>query len=332
MKTRNLIIGCDLFLDLKLYHVPAVQLDRIAQDFPSVTIHEINTNTARPVDLNAIEVYWGNRITRELIAKMPALKWIHFGSIGVNRANVPEVLERKILVTNSKGTMETAVAMAALGFILVLARGFHHCAKLQMQKALNRATYDEFFDDTHELEGQRCLIVGLGDIGKKLARVCAALGMRVSAVKNDISRLPENVDKVYRLGSLAEAVQDADYVVNLLPFTQATGRVFDAGVFSKMKKSAFFINVGRGETVNEADLIAALRDKAIAGAGLDVFEHEPLSFDSELWNLPNAVITPHIAGLSNKYWDRECALFCANLKRYTQGESLLNVVDLTRGY
>jgi phosphoglycerate dehydrogenase-like enzyme len=264
---------------------------------------------------------------------MPNLKWIHFGSVGVNRVQAKEVLDRNIIVTNSRDTMTGAVAAAALSMMLALARGLHHCWRLREDGNLTRESYDRYFDQTYELEGQVCLIVGYGQIGKRLAASCEALGMRVDIIsRSATTRDGVKNGKVYQLSELELAGREADYVVNLLPLTNLTTNVFDRKFFSAMKKSAFFINLGRGESVCEDDLIDALKSGTIGGAGLDVFEKEPLAANSELWKIPEVIITPHIGGLTNRYWERQTKLFAENLERYINGKKLVNVVDMGKCY
>ena len=330
--TQTLTVGCDLFLDLKLYHVPKEYLNNLRRDQPEVEILPVNLRNGQPSPPPDLEIYWGNRITPEIISSLPRLKWIHFGSVGVNRAQTKDVVERKILVTNSKDVMTAAVASSALAMMLALARGLHRCWKLRQEGNLSRESYDCYFDNTHELEGQVCLIVGFGQIGVRLAKVCTALGMRVDAVGRTSISAKEISGRRFSLAQLKQAVREADYIVNLLPLTPLTLKVFDREIFLAMRKNAFFINVGRGETVCEADLVQALQDQTIAGAGLDVFEKEPLSADSPLLRLSEVIITPHIAGLTNRYWERECALFKENVRRYKRGEKLLNLINMEKGY
>jgi phosphoglycerate dehydrogenase-like enzyme len=331
--SRRLTIGCDLFLPLQLYHVPKQMLHQLQQGFPGVAVVEFNAGRESQVSAEAIEVYWGNRITPSLIARLPSLRWIHFGSVGVDRALGQAVLERGIIVTNSKGVMVAPMVATILAFLCALARGFQSCWQLRAEGRLDRENMDRHFDQIHDLEGETCLIVGLGEVGRRFSNICEALGMRVVAIKRSLaSPSPPWVDRLYTLEQLGQAVQEADYVVNLLPLTSSTKEVFHAAVFNKMKPQAFFINVGRGETVKEADLVDALTRRTIAGAGLDVFAHEPLPADSPLWRLSNVILTPHIAGLSQRYWEGEYSLMAENVRRYLRNEPLVNVVDITRGY
>ena len=332
-EAKKLVLASDLFLDLKLYRIPSWVFDRLYEAFPFMEIVEVDTprteHRALPVEA---EIYWGNRITQEIISGLPNLKWIHFGSVGVDRALVSEVFRRNILVTNSRGTMVAPTTASALSFIVTLARGFHHCWTQRQSRKFGRHAFDQHFEEIGDLEGQSCLIVGYGDVGKRLAKVCQTLGMSVFCIKREKAAPTELVETFYKLEQLAEAVKDKDFVVNLLPLTSKTRRVFNAQVFRQMKSSAFFINIGRGETVDEKALIAALEERRIAGAGLDVFENEPLPPDSPLLQMETVILTPHVAGVSVRYWGKAIDLMERNIERYLNGEPLFNVVDLVREY
>lgn len=330
---RTIKVACDLFLNLKLYQLPDRNLKILKEKFPNVEIQRANLPNEELKISPDTEVYFGNRITPEIISSLPNLKWIHFGSVGVNRAETQEVIDRGIIVTNSRDIMTAAVAGSALAMMLALARGLHHCWNLRVEKRLSRESYDEYYDQTHELENQRCLIVGFGQIGKRVARVCMALGMIVDVVGRTREKNHEEINgNVYTLDDLNNAVRESDYVINLLPLTKLTAKIYDKNIFNSMKKTAFFINLGRGESVCEQHLVEAIKSKEIAGAGLDVFEKEPLASNSELWNLKEVIITPHLGGLTNRYWDKQIVLFEENLVRYIRGENLLNVVDMKKGY
>ena len=331
--SRGVSVACDLFLDLRLYRVPEDTLDSLHATFPGLDVVPVNVPGASPHDAAGCEVYWGNRITAETVRLMPSLRWIHFGSVGTDRARIPEVKERGIRVTSSRGLMVAPMVASAVAFITGLARGIHHCARLRTEGRLSRESYDEYFDQIQDLQGQRCLIVGLGDVGHRLAEVCAAFGMKVDAIRRSTAAPPPPVvERQFTLDQLDEAARDADYVVNLLPATAETAGVFDGAVFGRMRPGAFFINIGRGETVDEPALIRALNRNEIAGAGLDVFAREPLTAESELWDLPNVMLTPHVAGLSSRYWSLQADLFTDNLDRFLSGRPLRNEVDLNRGY
>ena len=322
------VVACDLFLSLRLYYLPEWLQERLKIAFPNVKIIPVNTPNS-PLIIEDATVYWGNRITSEIIKNMPKLEWIHFGSVGVNRANTEEVSKRNILITSSKGLVVSSMVTSAIAFMTSLARGMHYNQILRNEKNMNRHSFDNYFDQIHELAGEQCLIVGFGDVGKKLAKVCKALDMNVSVIGRTINK-HKSVDKFFTLEEISTAVSNADYVINLLPLNHETEQVFTQKVFVKMKSSAFFINIGRGETVDENALIAALKDNQITGAGLDVFAQEPLTDSSPLWDMENVILSPHVAGLSKGYWARQENLFMHNLKCYLENDndSMLNITDI----
>ena len=328
ISNKTAVVACDLFLSLRLYHLPEWLQEHLKIAFPNVKIVPVNTPDS-PLIIEDATVYWGNRITHEIIKKMPKLEWVHFGSVGVNRANTEEVSKRNILITSSKGLVVSSMVTSAIAFMTNLARGMHYNQMLRNEKNMNRDSFDNYFDEIHELAGERCLIVGFGDVGKRLSKVCKALDMNVSAVGRSINK-HQSVDSFFSMGEISTAVTSADYIINLLPLNNETEQVFTQKIFAKMKPSAFFINIGRGETVDENALIAALENKQITGAGLDVFAQEPLTNSSPLWSMENVMLSPHVAGLSKGYWDRQANLFIHNLKCYLENDINLmhNITDV----
>ena len=182
------------------------------------------------------------------------------------------------------------------------------------------------------IAGKTMLIVGLGGIGSETAKRAHALGMRVIATRATAQPKPEYIEYVGTSSELATLIGQADVVVNALPLTAETRGVFDAAMFARMKRSAFFINVGRGQTVVTADLTAALKNRTIAAAALDVVDPEPLPKDNPLWAQPNLVLTPHISGDSDLGVESSVRVLRENLRRYLAGGKMLSVVDVERGY
>lgn len=182
------------------------------------------------------------------------------------------------------------------------------------------------------ISGKTMLIVGLGGIGNEVAKRAHALGMRVIATRATPQAKPDHVDYVGASSELEKLIGEADVVVNALPLTAATTGLFDAAMFARMRRSAFFINVGRGQTVVTADLTAALQNKTIAAAALDVVDPEPLPKTDPLWDQPNLVLTPHVSGSSDLGVDSSLRVLRENLRRYASGGRLLSVVDVKRGY
>ena len=167
----------------------------------------------------------------------------------------------------------------------------HHCEFLTKQGKLNRKNYDKILSNVQDVYNQKILIVGLGDIGKRIASTCKAMEMEIFAVKKNLNSIPNFVKKTYKISQLVKAVKNKDYVINLLPLTNATKNIFNNKIFRSMKKTSFFINVGRGGTVNEKDLLSAIKRKKICGTALDVLECEPIKNNSPLLKQSNIIIT-----------------------------------------
>jgi len=306
------MIGCDLIRDLEMYKIPDDYFYELDKRYGIIKLDPDDLNNDR---LKDIEIYFGDRISLPLIEKMPKLKWVHFTSIGYDR--IIGTNRKDLIVTNSSGTMNDGVVSTTLGFMFSLSRGFNYCLK---SNNIDRTEFDKYFSTIQDVIGQSCLIVGMGNIGKKLANICKSFDMVVKGIRTTSDK------NNFTLEQMPEIISDFDFVINILPHSKKTDGIFDKSVFSKMKKSSFFINVGRGKTVVEKDLIQALKSKTIAGAGLDVFESEPLSKNSELRRLQNVIITPHIAGYTKKYWKLQKKLFSENLDRYLSIQPLLNKV------
>jgi phosphoglycerate dehydrogenase-like enzyme len=182
------------------------------------------------------------------------------------------------------------------------------------------------------LEGKTVLVVGLGGIGVEVARRAHALGMRVIATRASGRAGPEFVNYVGLPDELLKLAGQADFVVNTVPLTPATTGMFDAKFFAAVKHGAFFVNVGRGGSVVQGELVAALRSGQLGGAGLDVTDPEPLPADSPLWSMQNVILTPHVSANSDVGDEARFAIGIENLRRYVAGEKMLSVVDVAKGY
>jgi phosphoglycerate dehydrogenase-like enzyme len=187
-------------------------------------------------------------------------------------------------------------------------------------------------DQLFELAGKTMLLVGVGAIGERTAMIAAALGMRVLGIRrNPAGDLP-GVEAIYGSDRLHDLLPEADCVVLTVPLSHATQGMIGERELRAMKPTSYLINIGRGGTIQQPALIQALREGWIAGAGLDVFDQEPLPATSPLWELDNVIMTAHYAGLTPEYDQRALAIFLDNLKRYQAGEPLQNVVDKAAGY
>lgn len=269
------------------------------------------------------EVWVGWDLPGPALERANRLRWVHSTAAGVETL-LENVVGRRILLTNSRGIHTIPVAEHVMGCILMFARNLH----LAFRHQLHRRWQPE---PGGELWGTTVGILGLGAIGQEVARRCRAFGARVVGLRRTPLPVPE-VEEVYGPEGLEAVLRSSQYVVLTLPLTPQTRRLIGTRELEWMRPEGVLVNVGRGALVDEQALMEALRSGRIRGAALDVFETEPLPPDHPLWDLPNVLLTPHVAGNSPRYMDRAIPLFCENLGRYLRGEELLNVVDPEVGY
>lgn len=253
------------------------------------------------------------------IMKSPHLKWLHTFSAGVDSPFFIQLMERGVRLTNSSGATASPIAQTAMLYMLALSRNVRAWLKHQDNHEWIRHDFDE-------LDGTRLAVIGMGPIGYEIARLGVAFNMNVEAIRR--SPIGDEPCPTFGFDQLDNVLKRADWVCSALPLTPDTREVFNSARFATMKSGAYFINVGRGELVDEASLIDALRTGHLAGAGLDVFATEPLPADSPLWSMPNVIVTPHSSGASTSAGLRSEKIFVNNLERYLANEPLLNEVKL----
>jgi D-2-hydroxyacid dehydrogenase (NADP+) len=243
-----------------------------------------------------------------VVRAAPRLKWIQVLGSGTDGVVGLPSLRRDVLLTSGHGVQATPVSETALSLMLMLSRDAPRMVHNQAAGRWERWP-------SQLLHGCVLGILGVGQIGEALALKARALGMTVVGISS-AARAAAGFDRMYPREQLRDAVRELDYLVVLTPYSAATHHIVDAAVLAQMRPGAFLVNVARGGVVNEADLVAALRNRRLRGAALDVFASEPLSADSELWSLPNLIISPHLAGLNTAYpasilplLDRNIALF-----------------------
>ena len=274
----------------------------------------------------------------------PNLRWVQAHSAGVDQLRDHGLWDSDVVITTASGIHAPNIAQYVMAQMLAWANRVPKWLRFQAQSQWPENRWEKLVPD--ELRGKKLGIVGYGSIGREIARVARAFGMVVLASKRNARHLedtnymvPDTGDprgelpaRIYPGEATRSMVAECDYVVITLPLTEKTHHLFDEEMLRAMPSNAFLINVGRGPVIEEADLVKALRKGWIAGAGLDVFEQEPLPPESPLWQLDNVIISPHISGFTPYYDDRATDLFCENLRRYLGGKPLLNVVDREHGY
>ena len=269
--------------------------------------------------------------SRDLLDSAKKLRYVHSLAAGVEK--IIPALPEKVLLANARGVHGINIAEHVLGFMLMHEHRLDAALRAQMKKEWIMKELSPLGGrGPGEIYGRTVAVFGLGNIGKRIAEVCSRMGMKVLGVRSRASEKPDFVDAVFSSGNCEKALAAADYVVVAMPGTSATNRFFGREKFGMMKPSAFFINIGRGSIVREDELEEALRKGGIAGAGLDVFETEPLPESSGLWEMDNVIITPHSAGFTPHYMDRFTEIFCNNLRAFLEGKPLPSLVDRRKGY
>jgi phosphoglycerate dehydrogenase-like enzyme len=264
-----------------------------------------------------------------VLRQLPELAWYHSWSAGVdNVLSDPDLAQRDFLISNTSGLHAVPMSEHILGLLLCHTRNLHRSIRGQESKEWRQGS----MADMRELAGSHVLIVGMGAIGEHFARVARALDMSVTGVRRSGGESPVAGVKVVTMSALDDALGRADFVILILPHTEETIHVIDAGRLSLMKPDSILVNVGRGSAVDEEALFDALAEGRIGGASLDVFEKEPLPEDSPLWGLENLVVSPHNAGFTPAYWDRAWSIFMENLRAFRAGTELPTRVGRERGY
>jgi phosphoglycerate dehydrogenase-like enzyme len=291
---------------------------------------------ATPEALAAVadaDVYFGFGVSAEILRAGPGLRWVHSGTAGVGASLTPEMLARDVVFTNSAGVHAPAIAETVLGMILHFARGLDIAIRNQAEARWAKEPFDAGEPPVREVAGSTVGIVGYGGIGREVAARVVALGARVLSLKRRPAEAsPHGVEILFGAAGLERILAESDFIVLTAPETRETRGLIDAAALERVRPGAVLVNVARGGLVDEAALVAALRDGRLRGAALDVFATEPLPSSSPLWRIPNVLITPHVSGYTLRFWDRETALVEENIARFLAGRPLLNVVDKVAGY
>ncbi|GAA5232293.1 D-2-hydroxyacid dehydrogenase [Verticiella sediminum] len=255
------------------------------------------------------------------LQRAPNLRWLHVGIAGTDMPALLELARRGVTITSSSGANADAVAQQAIAGMLALARRVPDWVLAQKEHRWQPYRRDQVPADVN---GSTAVIVGLGEIGRRIARICRAMDMRVIGVRRHASP-DENCDEVVAPERLHEIAPDTQWLFLACPLTTQTRNLAGAELLARLPAECRIVNVGRGGVLDEEALLAALRERRLAGAYLDVFDAEPLPVDSPLWDAPELLISPHVGGASRGFAGRGADLFIDNLRRYTRGEALRNL-------
>ncbi len=327
------------------------QLERIRAVSPRLVVAQKSVKEGADfADTSALcdgdeEIFYGMIPPRDL-SRAPHLRWAQLHSAGINHLvnSQHPILQSDVRITTASGIHAVPIGELALALMLALARKIPLMTRQQDRAEWTRDKWRAFLGT--ELRGKTLGIVGYGSIGREAARIAKhGFAMRVLALTRSGERRergycergvgdPEGVlpDAWFTRAQLLDLLTQSDFVLIAVPLTDETRGMIGERELRAMKSSAFLVNIARGGIVNETALARALQEHWIAGAGLDVFEKEPLPADSALWKLDNVIISPHVAAATPHYDDRMVELFCENLRRYLRDEPLLNLVDFAKGY
>ncbi|QNO16056.1 D-2-hydroxyacid dehydrogenase [Alkalicella caledoniensis] len=301
-------------------------IENVKKQFSTDTIIVTYEREDIPKYLKDADVFVTFQFTKEMLEMASNLKWLQVISAGVDSLPLEEIFKRGIILTNGRGIHKIHMAEYAMGAMISMARNFPTMLKNQLEGNWDRRV------DQGEIHGATVGILGMGSIGEQIAKLSKAFGMNVLGVKRTPAEM-DYVDEVYSMDDMGLLFKESDYLINLLPTTKETHEIIGKKYLQMMKKTAVFINIGRGTTMNEPELVDVLKNKKIRGYFSDVFYEEPLPKDSELWKLDNVVITPHICGVSPHYNKRAMEITTHNLKVFTTGEGeMINVVTEEKGY
>jgi phosphoglycerate dehydrogenase-like enzyme len=306
--------------------------EAIRSRWPEMRVLHLPDYDRLPPELPDTDIFVGYSLRAQQLKEAKKLKWIHSTAAGVAQLMYPQLRESGLLVTNPRGIFSVPMAEHTIGLLLALARNFPDSVRHQDQSHWGQQDLWDKPQHLTELNGQVLLIVGFGSIGREIARRARAFDLRVWGVTRSGKGDHALGERIVAASQLEEVLPLADFVVIAAPETSETKQLFGPAQLARMKRTARLINVGRGSLLDEAALVGALENGALAGAALDVTSIEPLPPESPLWKAPNLLITPHTSAVSDRLWQRETALLMDLLERWFDGREMVNQVDFARGY
>ncbi len=297
---------------------------RLQAEVPELSVVLADDLVVAEREISSADAVFGY-LPPELLAKAKRLRWLQAHQAAPPAGfYYPELIAHPVVATNFREIYNDHLGAHIMAFVLAFARGLHTYLPQQLQRSWRPLPLDT---GVVHLPEATALIVGVGGIGAETARLASAFGMHIIGVDARRTDKPAEVAELYPADALDEQLPRADFVILTVPHTPKTEGMMNRTRFQKMKRSAFFINVGRGKTTRLDDLIEALRVGEIAGAGLDVFEEEPLPANHPLWTMPGVLITPHTAGYGPHLDERRYEIILQNSRAFLKGAPLRNVVD-----
>ncbi|HEX3536298.1 MAG TPA: D-2-hydroxyacid dehydrogenase, partial [Stellaceae bacterium] len=302
---------------------------RLAEATPDLDIIAPETMEGAEQAIAMAEGAFG-RIPPALLARADKLRWLQAPQAAPPAGfYYPELIEHPVVITNFREIYNDHIGAHVMSFVLAFARGLHVYLPQQQRRQWKKLPPDT---GVVHLPEATALIVGVGGIGSEIARLASAFGMRVIGIDERRTEKSPGIAELHRAAALDELLPQADFVILTVPHTPETEGFMNRARFRRMKRTAFFINIGRGMTTRLDDLVAALTAGEIAGAGLDVYEQEPLPADHPLWTTPGVLLTPHTAGYGPYLDERRFEVLSDNCRRFAAGQPLRNLVDKSRWF
>ena len=298
---------------------------RLKTEFPEIDFHFLYKDKEHLPSTDIIVTY-GEDLTAADITAAEKVQWIMVASAGIEKLPHQAIAERGITVSNVKGIHKIPMAESVFAHLLSLKRSLPLIYQNQRNQEWSRRTHSS------EIHGTTALILGPGAIGSEIGRLLQAFGVHTIGC-NRSGAPADNMDEMVSFESILEKLPRADYVISILPSTQETKHLLKEEHFRAMKKTAIFMNFGRGDLVSDKVLLDALRNEEIAHAVLDVFEQEPLPQGHPYWSMDNVIVSPHVSSLSGKYVERALDVFIPNLKDWLADRTVPeNLVNMEKGY
>lgn len=318
---------------LDLWIAPPWFAERLRSEFPQLEVSQLNSQEGVGHEIAAVEIMFGDSLRPDQFVQATKLRWIHSPAAAVHQFMFPALVNSDVVLTNAREVHGPGVAEHVMALILSIAKRIPESVRFQQKHVWGQEKLWSGGACPLDVAGATLGLVGFGNIGRNVAKHAHSMGMKVIVVReHPTANRAEFVDEELPSSRLEDLLVQSDYVVLSPPLTPSTRGMIGTVQLSRMKNTAYLINVGRGPLIVESALIDALRARTIGGAALDVFDTEPLPPDSPLWDLDNLLITPHTAGMAQNLWERHYALFSENMRRYLSNQPLLGMVDKRSGY
>lgn len=294
--------------------------DIINKNFVNHNFKLVNSYESLIKELPDTDIFITGKFTKEMLEYAKNLKWVNALSAGIDNYDLDLFRNNHIIFTNSSGMHKIQMAEYAIMSMIMLVRKMSFFMKNQYNKIW------DFNINQSEISGKTLGILGLGSIGMQTAKYAGTMGMKVIGINSSGIRKNDFISEAYTLNDLDTVLKNSDFLINLLPSSNETKYLLSSEKIKLMKKTSYFINMGRGDIIKNDTLYDVLKNNIISGAVSDVFDKEPLSSDSPLWNLENLIITPHICGSSDIYMEKALKLFLDNFNNYINNDKMFNII------